>query len=132
VAKLVAAAFYINHVVYPAYASIDFDDYTISSYGTYTSTDGGATHTDPTSATVLDDGRTLKISGNAWKKISLPTTIASNTCLIFDFKAENVEEIHAIGFDADNTHENQRRLFTMGGSQVGDLSNTQYIKDFTS
>jgi hypothetical protein len=53
-------------------------------------------------ATVEDGGATLQLSGNVWKKITLPSVVTANTVLEFDFRSTAEGDIHAIGFDNDN------------------------------
>ena len=52
--------------------------------------------------TLEDNGDTLKLEGNGWRKIALPYTITADTVLEFDFKSTEEGEIHAIGFDVDD------------------------------
>ena len=41
--------------------------------------------------------------GNAWKQVALNYTVTANTVLEFDFESAAQGEIHAIGFDTDET-----------------------------
>ena len=52
---------------------------------------------------VEDDGSTLHITGNGWKKIDFPYTITEDTILEFDFRSDSQGEIHGIGFDTNNS-----------------------------
>lgn len=74
----------------------------------------------PTSATVEDDGATLRISGNAWKKVMLPGfEITEETLLEFEMMVITGAEIHGIGFDNDDTANNAPNgLFQLAGSQT--------------
>lgn len=73
--------------------TIDFNTYTINSYGG--TQDNG-------SSAVQDGGATLFIQNNAWKSISLNYTVTANTVIEFDFGSTIEGEIHGIGFDNDN------------------------------
>ncbi|MFQ5577405.1 MAG: hypothetical protein ACE5G8_10515, partial [Anaerolineae bacterium] len=55
------------------------------------------------SANISNGGATLTITGNGWKKISIPYNVTANTVLTFDFESTAQGEIHGIGFDTDNT-----------------------------
>ncbi|MCP4964364.1 MAG: DUF5011 domain-containing protein, partial [bacterium] len=72
---------------------IDFSALTLTSY------ENGQ---DAGTAEVLDGGATLRLAGNAWKKVSLPTTVEADTILAFDFSSSSQGEIQGIGFDTDN------------------------------
>ncbi len=74
---------------------LDFSAQTITSY------DG--VNQDVTGTYDLHDaGRTLHLTGNTWKKISLPTTMTPATVLEFDFRTGSGGEVHGIGFDTDD------------------------------
>ncbi len=53
--------------------------------------------------TVEDNGAALHMVGNAWKQVALNYTVTANTVLEFDFESAAQGEIHAIGFDTDET-----------------------------
>jgi len=61
----------------------------------------------------------LKLSGNAWKKIALdsPVTITENTILEFQFTAEQLGEIHGIGFANDPNAIDAKTTFRVAGTQ---------------
>ncbi len=69
---------------------------------------------------VQDDGNTLKLMGNAWKKAPLDYTITPNTVVSFDFRVTGMGEIHGIGFDDDNSLDNgwAQRFFALAGTQT--------------
>jgi len=85
----------------------------------YTTTEDGAGGK-PTTYEVLDDGRTLKISGNAWKKIPFPYSVTANTVLEFDFMStvEPDGVILAIGLDEDNDYTGNSRNFQLYGTET--------------
>ncbi|WP_309398479.1 glycosyl hydrolase family 28 protein [Cerasicoccus maritimus] len=86
---------------------INFNDHSVTSYGS---------GQDYGSYTVQDDGATLLLSGNAWKKIDLNYTITSDTVLEFDYQSTVEGEIQGIGFDGDNVH-GQSQAFELYGTQ---------------
>ena len=53
--------------------------------------------------TVEDNGAALHMVGNAWKKVALNYTVTADTVLEFDFESTAQGEVHAIGFDTDET-----------------------------
>ncbi len=88
--------------------SLDFGTLTPTSYSG--SQDAG-------SSSVEDGGATLRLTGNAWKKVDFSYTITANTVLEFQVNAADAGEIIGIGFDNDNDHSNSNRVFHFGGSQ---------------
>lgn len=87
---------------------IDFNDYTIESYG-------GGQDENPT-VSIEDGGTTLRIVGNGWKKIAFPYDITADTVLEFDFESSVEGEIHGIGFDNDDNLSGNR-IFRLYGTQ---------------
>ncbi len=88
-------ATFSNVAVYDAY---DFSS-GVSGYDASGTGDGQGG--DLTQAAVLDGGRTLKLSGNAWKKFDVGTTVSANTWIEFDFKSDSPAgqgEIQGLGF----------------------------------
>ena len=55
----------------------------------------------------IQNGNTLKLIGNTWKKVDFQYTITANTIMSFDFKiaGNGLGEIHAIGFDDTNPND---------------------------
>jgi hypothetical protein len=93
-------------------AAIDFLVSPVLSYGGSQDVTG--------SVEVLDDGATLRLTGNLWKKIAYPYTITPYTMLEFDFSSSTRGEIHGIGFDTNNTI-SKNRTFELFGSQTWGL-----------
>jgi hypothetical protein len=89
---------------------LDFNNFVIQSYGS-------GQDQNPT-VTIEDNGATLHIIGNGWKKIDFPYTLTPNSILEFDFKSSVQGEIHGIGFDDDNTINNPIRTFQLYGTQM--------------
>ena len=89
--------------------TVNFNDYTVLSYGGGQDVSGNVT--------VEDNGASLRVTGNLWKKVNLPYTITPNTVLEFDFRSSAQGEIHGIGFDIDNSISSDR-TFKLYGTQV--------------
>jgi hypothetical protein len=99
---------------------LNFNDYAIASYG-------GSQDQNPT-VNIQDDGSTLHIVGNGWKKIAFPYTITTDTVLEFDFKSTAPGEIHGIGFDTNNKI-NTKRTFQLYGSDSWGIDD---YRDYTA
>lgn len=101
----------------PAY--IDFNNDSLSNFG---SQDG------PHTVNIEDDGHTLHLTGNTWKSIPFPYTIAPTTIIEFDFKSNIQGEAHGIGFDSDNTAD-LNRVFRLYGTESGSFNDA--YKNYT-
>ncbi|MEL6476807.1 MAG: putative Ig domain-containing protein, partial [Pseudomonadota bacterium] len=79
-----------------------------------------------TGANILDDGATLELDGNLWKraKLNQDFEITADTQLQVDLMiGDALPEIVGIGFDADDNPFNQPvSLFRLAGNQGGSLS----------
>ncbi|TWT39728.1 hypothetical protein [Blastopirellula retiformator] len=84
----------------------------ISSYG------GAQDHAINT-VTIDSETNSITVEGNSWKKIDLPEdiVISANTILQFEFDAETLGEIHAIGFANDPLNISPSQTFRVAGSQ---------------
>jgi hypothetical protein len=78
----------------PPLGAVDFSSHTVVSYGA--GQDAG-------SYVVADGGFSLKLEGNAWKRITLPTDVTAGTVLEFDYSSTVEGEIHGIGFDTNDS-----------------------------
>ncbi|EAQ80262.1 hypothetical protein DSM3645_19738 [Blastopirellula marina DSM 3645] len=69
--------------------------------------------------TIDSETNSITIEGNSWKKIDLPEdiVITANTILQFEFDAETLGEIHAIGFANDASNIAPSQTFRVAGSQ---------------
>ncbi|WP_425236616.1 hypothetical protein [Ulvibacterium sp.] len=76
---------------------------------------------------IQDNGNTIKIDGDAWKKTELNYSVTENTILEFDVRIVGLGEIHGILFDNDNAIGNfdRTRMFQVAGSQNWGLSDFQ-------
>ncbi|NUP88896.1 MAG: family 10 glycosylhydrolase [Candidatus Sumerlaeia bacterium] len=74
---------------------IDFDSFTLSSYG--------GQDAQPSSHRLLDGGLILNLYGNTWKRITLNYPVTANTVIEFDYKSDSNEpEVGGIAFDNDD------------------------------
>lgn len=76
------------------------------------------------SATPVNDGQAVSMSGNCWKAIALPagaTTISADTVLSFDVTTNGLAEIHGIGFDNSTNAVNEAKTFNLAGTQAWGL-----------
>ena len=79
--------------------------------------------------TLADNGATLRLWGNGWKKIYFPYTVTANTVIEFDFKSTVRGEVHGIGFDDDDSINNPIRTFQLYGTQSWGIPD---FKDYQS
>ena len=93
--------------------SINFNDYTIDSYGL---------NQDAGQYAVEDNGQTIYLENNAWKSIALPYNVTRNTVIAFDFKSTRQGEIHGIGFD-NNVSISYGYTFKVHGTQNWGITN---------
>ena len=84
---------------------------------------------DQGNASVLDNGRTLELTNNAWKQASIATSVDKDTELRFDFKSTTEGEIHGIGLDNDNTPSSNRTFQLAGSQDWGIQGMEQYAQD---
>ncbi len=76
--------------------AIDFDNFTVGSYG--------GQDVDSSSWTKHDGGTTLELSGNTWKTITLNYDVTASTVIEFDYRSTSTEpEIGGVCFDNDTS-----------------------------
>lgn len=92
--------------------TIDFNSFTIRSYG-------GSSQDLTGPVTVEDEGQTLHITGNRWKKIDFPYEITTTTVIEFDFRSTSEGEIHGIGFTSSNRVDQPHTFQLFGGQTWG-------------
>ena len=94
--------------------AVDFNNYTIQSYG-------GQVISVPTAFAVEDGGMTLHLMGNTWKAIQLTPayTVTADTVVEFDFMNDGtyLAEINAIGLDTQPVALNAAITFAIYGTQ---------------
>lgn len=97
---------------------LNFNDYTIDSYGGTQDVYG--------SATVSADGSTLGLEGNLWKSINYNSTISAATIMYFDFMSTSKGEIHGIGFDNNSSVHKDSTYNLIGTQNWGRVISDQY------
>ncbi len=70
----------------------------------------------PTTLVVEDNGGTLQMAGNTWKKLTFTYEVTPATVLEFDFQSSQQGEIHGIGFDTDDLPSSSQ-MFQLYGSE---------------
>lgn len=66
--------------------------------------------------TVGGGGRAVDITGNRWVAVPFEYTVTEDTVVAFEFRSDDVGEIHAIGFETD-TNQQSSRVVRVAGSQ---------------
>lgn len=87
--------------------ALNFNNETVLSYGS---------NQDAGTASILEDGNTLLVERNGWKKVEMDYTITPNTWLSFWFRSSQQGEVHGIGFD-DNDIISSNLTFKLYGTQ---------------
>lgn len=100
--------------------TVDFTQYAFSPY--YSPQGGGA----PPTISVEDNGSTLHLSGNGWTQISMPVNIMPETVLEFDFMSTSQGEIHAIGFDTNQSGDTTNTFKLYGTQGYGNTTFNNY------
>jgi hypothetical protein len=109
-----------NNYAKPVVTSVDFNDQTIDDYDLTTHPNN------PGTASIEDDGQTLHMVGDSWKKVSLPYDVTNRTILEFDFKSTNEGALHAIGFDKDDSVDWSQIFKLYGTDQLGNTDYNNY------
>ncbi|WP_075340918.1 M20/M25/M40 family metallo-hydrolase [Tenacibaculum agarivorans] len=102
-----------NTTTPPTCTSLNFNDFTISSFSNQDS-DG--------TFSVLNSGESLSLTNNTWKSINYAYTVTSQTVLEFDFSSTSQGEIHGIGFENDNNL-TSTNYFKLHGTQNYGVTN---------
>ncbi len=90
---------------------VDLSDGQVIDFSTATITSLNSQDSEGT-ATVQNNGKTLRLVGNLWKKISFSYDVTPNTVLEFDFRSSAEGDIHGIGFSGLSN-----RVFQVFGTQ---------------
>ncbi|RMG28706.1 MAG: T9SS C-terminal target domain-containing protein [Bacteroidetes bacterium] len=93
-------------------------DFSVTSTSSFSNQDAAA------NVTVLDNGATLLLTDNTWRRLNDSYNVTPNTILEFEFMSTAQGEIHGVGLDADNVHATNE-LFQVYGTQ------NWAIRDFT-
>ncbi|MEW7290688.1 trypsin-like peptidase domain-containing protein [Aquimarina sp. 2304DJ70-9] len=97
----------------PTCEALSFNDFQINPFSNQ---DRGG------SATVVNAGAGLSMSGNTWKEIALTYNVTANTVIEFDFSSTAQGEIHAVGFEDDDAL-TPARYFKVHGTQNYGVTN---------
>ncbi len=87
--------------------TLNFDNLTISSFSNQ---DNAGNYS------VVSGGAGLSLQNNTWKSVPFNYTVTTSTVIEFDFSSSSEGEIHAIGFENDNTL-TANRYFKIHGTQ---------------
>ncbi len=113
-ATLFTESVFRNLRIYESDVSVEVNgvttDFTINSYAV------GEDNT-PTRFGVEDGGKTVHLRGNSWKRMDLSYQVTPGTMVEFDFRTDDLGEIHAIGFDRNNTLNSSDTFFQLAGTQ---------------
>lgn len=104
------------------YEALDFSEYSVLPY------DPEQDDSDTSMAQVSENGLSLTLSGNAWKRIEGEFTISADTVLIAHVRITGTVEVAGIGFDTNN-FQNADSVLSFGGTQsyglnAGDVTAT--------
>jgi hypothetical protein len=66
----------------------------------------------------LDGGRTLHLSGNAWKMVEVDADITPDTIIEFEFRSPREGQIHGFGLDNDDTYSSAEPIFQIYGYEA--------------
>lgn len=82
----------------------------------------------PTDYQLIENGKGIRLWGNAWKSVEVNQEITPNTVIEFDFRSSHEGQIHGFGFDADRKYDKQNHTFQIYGyeawSHIGQQFNT--------
>ena len=98
----------------------DFNSYKIQSYGFWLDGNG--------EASIENNGSTLRIKGDGWRKISFPYMVTKNTIIEFDFVSNQQGRIQGIGL-AKTNYPNSRFLYELYGTDKWGLKTHLNYKD---
>ncbi|WP_299311619.1 T9SS type A sorting domain-containing protein [uncultured Aquimarina sp.] len=97
----------------PTCNSIDFNDFTITSF---------SNQDNAGNFSIESGGDALSLSNNTWKFIGINYNVTANTVIEFDFSSTSQGEIHAVGFENDNSLTSSR-YFKVHGTQNYGVTN---------
>lgn len=82
----------------------------------------------PTDSQIIEQGKGIRLWGNAWKTVDVNTEITPNTVIEFDFRSTHQGQIHGFGFDTDKQYDKGSHVFQVYGyeawSHIGQQFNT--------
>ena len=87
---------------------LDFKVYSTSSY---------SNQDQQKNVSIEDDGATLVLNGNTWRRTNQAFEITEHTYITFEFESTFEGEIHSIGFDETDVWNDAVRMFRLHGAQ---------------
>jgi hypothetical protein len=93
--------------------AIDFAAHSIQPYGFQ---DGQ--YELPTDHQLIEQGKGIRLWGNAWKTLEINKEITPNTVIEFDFRCSHEGQIHGFGFDIDQNQHKHNHVFQIYGYEV--------------
>jgi RHS repeat-associated protein len=93
-------------------------------FNTYTPTSFGTNDVKPT-MTIEENGSTLHIKGNCWKKINFPYILTPYSVIEFDFKSTAQAEVQGLGFDTDQSM-TEGYMYKFYGTQSWGITHNLY------
>ena len=88
--------------------SLDFNSLSLTSYSNQNVSN---------QSSVLNGGDTLNMTGNTWLRTTQTFNLTADTVIEFLFSSTDQGEIHAVGFDADDTLNDEPAHFQIWGTQ---------------
>jgi len=67
---------------------------------------------------LIEQGKGIRLWGNAWKMLEINKEITPNTVIEFDFRCIHEGQIHGFGFDTDDQYDKQIHVFQIYGYEV--------------
>ncbi len=97
----------------PTCDALNFNNFTINSFSNQDAAGDSS---------IGNGGASLSLTNNTWKFIPLNYTVTANTVIEFDFSSTSQGEIHAVGFEDDNSL-TSTRYFKVHGTQNYGVTN---------
>ena len=92
------------------YNALNFTQNTVSAY------DVKQDSAETSNAEVSNDGLSLTLSGNAWKRVEGDFNVEADSVLVAQVRLSGTVEIAGLGFDTNNS-QNEKAVLSFGGSQ---------------
>ncbi len=101
----------------PDCAALNFNDFQITPFSNQDAAGNSS---------IGNSGASLSLTNNTWKYIALNYTVTANTVIEFDFSSTAQGEIHAVGFEDDNSLTPGRYIKVHGTQNYGVLDYDNY------
>ncbi|CAL2091474.1 M36 family metallopeptidase [Tenacibaculum sp. 190524A02b] len=102
----------------PTCEAINFNDFTITSFSNQDSAGDYS---------IGNSGASLALTNNTWKYIAMNYTVTTNTVIEFEFSSTSEGEIHAVGFENDNSLTSSRYFKVYGTQNYGVTNFDDYV-----